>query len=293
MKKLRITNLSKNYGNNIALSNFDLTIKSGEIVGLIGRNGAGKTTLLNCIAGNIFSDNGQIIYDNQNILHNSELRMKFGVLIEPSFLEYMNCYDNLKLLMIASGVSDKAIIDAKISQVLEIVGLNTRKKDYVKKFSFGMKQRMGFAQTLLEEREMLFLDEPFVGLDINGRQIMKNYLRKLAYEKGVGILFSDHNLDEVNDLCHRVVAIQNGEKIYDGLVMDDIEYEIKIGEVKIELSNVMSQFANIKFIKEERKVILSKSDELNNVIRVIMKYTTIENIRTKENALEILLKEGN
>ena len=292
MKKLRIINLSKNYGNNIALSNFDLTIKSGEIVGLIGRNGAGKTTLLNCIAGNIFPDNGQIVCDNQNILHNSELRMKFGVLIEPCFLEYMNCYDNLKLLMIASGVSDKAIIEAKISQVLEIVGLNTRKKDYVKKFSFGMKQRMGFAQTLLEEREMLFLDEPFVGLDINGRQIMKNYLRKLAYEKGVGILFSDHNLDEVNDLCHRVVAIQNGIKIYDGLVMDDIEYEIEIGEVKIELINVMSKLANIKLNKEEKKVILSKSDELNNVLRIIMKYTTIENVRTKENALEKLLKEG-
>lgn len=292
MKRLEIKGLSKAYGEKKALIDFDLSLRTGEIVGFIGRNGAGKTTLLNCIAGNIHPTSGRITYCNQNIVLYPELRQKFGVLIEPSFLDYLNCHDNLRLLMHTSGIRHHGLIEKKINEVLRIVGLVDYKKKYVKQFSFGMKQRLGFAQTLLEEKELLFLDEPFVGLDINGRNMMKAYLRKLVSERGVSVLFSDHNLDEVHDLCHRVVAIQEGRKIYDGQVPDEVEYEIFVDDIEPELRHYILKTPAVEFSDDGRSLVLGNNCNLNIVLSEVLKHASIKSIRSRENTLERLLKEG-
>ena len=190
MHSLVINDITKSYNNHIALKNFSMTINKGEIVGLVGKNGAGKTTLLNCIAGNIHPDKGKIIFDDCNILDNGSIINNFGILIQASFLDYLNTYDNLKLLSYASGITDKNIISKKIDEVLTIVGLEKQKLNFVKDFSFGMKQRLGLAQALLNGNKFLILDEPLVGLDVLGREIVKEIIINKAKKENRSKIFA-------------------------------------------------------------------------------------------------------
>lgn len=134
MRTLQVSGLTKNYGEKKALDDVSFQINQGEIVGLIGKNGAGKTTLLNCIAGNIFPDAGSICFENKDLLVNCEIRKEFGILIQPSFLDYMNTYDNLRLLQNAVGIWDKKLIRKQSDEVLKIVGLEGKGKTFVKSF---------------------------------------------------------------------------------------------------------------------------------------------------------------
>ena len=108
MGKLIIKNICKNYGEKRALNNFSVEVNGGEIVGLIGRNGAGKTTLMNIIAGNIFSDSGEVFFDEKNVSKDCDIRKDFGILIEPAFLDYMNTEDNLRLLQNVLGERNRS-----------------------------------------------------------------------------------------------------------------------------------------------------------------------------------------
>ncbi len=294
MGKLEIKNLTKRYGEKVALNNFSMTVNEGEIVGLIGRNGAGKTTLLDSIAGNIYVTSGEIYYNNSDLLKDTTQRKDFGILITASFLDYLNTYENLELLMNAYGDSNKEYINKRIDEVLTIVGLEKHKKKYVKSFSFGMKQRLGFAQALLNGKQMLILDEPFVGLDIHGREIVKNYVKKFVKESNIGVIFSDHNLDEVKDLCSRVVCIKDGIKIYDGEPEENAKYKIFVDDLKDELVNDLIKYKKIE-IDMTQKVISFSENKLINIndilTSIIKKQINILKISTIENSLEILLKE--
>lgn len=290
MGKLVVRNLSKSYGTKNALDNFSFSIEPGEIVGLIGKNGAGKTTLLNCLAGNNYPDSGEIIFDDWDLLRYPEARSDFGILIEPSFLDYMNTYDNLRLLLNAQGIWDKAEIKRMSDEVLEMVGLKDKGKIYVKQFSFGMKQRLGFAQALLNGKKFMILDEPFVGLDINGRAMVKEYIRKIAKERQIGIIFSDHNLDEVRSLCERVIVIREGQKIADTILKDEKVYELHVGKTDNALED---QLKSDKFVKvdRERKVVMVSSDKsLNKTIASIMNVTAIKSIDVIEDSLDRMVR---
>ena len=126
--KLEINNITKYYGRNLALSEFSMSMNSGEVIGLIGKNGSGKTTLLNCIVNHIHLSSGEIFVNDENLHLNKHLISHFGVLIESSFLDYLNSYDNLKLLMMADGVTNLNVIHQQLIEVLELVGLHERKK---------------------------------------------------------------------------------------------------------------------------------------------------------------------
>lgn len=215
----KITDLSKTYknanGRSKAIEDISFSVSSGEIVALIGKNGAGKTTILNCIANNIKTDTGSIYYKNRNLLTENSLLSEFGILIQANFFSYLNAADNLSLLMLASGFRDKELIDRRINSVLALVGLEDKKRAYINTFSFGMKQRLGLAQALLANPQFLILDEPFVGLDPYGKDILKNLILQKAKEEKLGILFSSHDLTDVSQLCDRIIMIDNGKKIYD------------------------------------------------------------------------------
>lgn len=290
MSALQVDGLTKSYGEKKALDNFSMQISEGEIVGLVGRNGAGKTTLLNCIAGNIFPDAGSIFFDKYNLLKESEIRKDFGILIQPSFLDYMNTYDNLRLLQNAVGIWDEKIIRKQSDEVLKMVGLENKGKTYVRSFSFGMKQRLGFAQALLNGHKFMILDEPFVGLDINGREMVKEHIRKIVKEKQIGVIFSDHNLDEVRSLCERVIVIKDGEKVYDKGLEEESLYEIIVQNISKEFVEAISKIPGIEIDRDKNSLSFKGSERINQVLVESMAYTRITSIKVSENNLEKLLK---
>lgn len=290
MSALQVNGLTKSYGEKKALDNFSMHISEGEIVGLVGRNGAGKTTLLNCIAGNIFPDAGSIFFDKYNLLKESEIRKDFGILIQPSFLDYMNTYDNLRLLQNAVGIWDEKIIRKQSDEVLKMVGLENKGKTYVRSFSFGMKQRLGFAQALLNGHKFMILDEPFVGLDINGREMVKEHIRKIVKEKQIGVIFSDHNLDEVRSLCERVIVIKDGQKVYDKGLEEESLYEIIVQNISKEFVEAISKIPGIEIDRDKNSLSFKGSERINQVLVESMAYTRITSIKVSENNLEKLLK---
>ena len=290
MSALQVDGLTKSYGEKKALDNFSMQISEGEIVGLVGRNGAGKTTLLNCIAGNIFPDAGSIFFDKYNLLKESEIRKDFGILIQPSFLDYMNTYDNLRLLQNAVGIWDEKIIRKQSDEVLKMVGLENKGKTYVRSFSFGMKQRLGFAQALLNGHKFMILDEPFVGLDINGREMVKEHIRKIVKEKQIGVIFSDHNLDEVRSLCERVIVIKDGQKVYDKGLEEESLYEIIVQNISKEFVEAISKIPGIEIDRDKNSLSFKGSERNNQVLVESMAYTRITSIKVSENNLEKLLK---
>jgi len=281
--------LTKKYGQKAALSNFSFELRGGEIVGLIGRNGAGKTTLMNCIAGNIFSDAGNVFMNDKDVMKYHDVRRDIGIMIDASFIGYLSAVENLKLLLITEGYSNKQEIENRINEVLHIVDLHDARNKKVAGYSYGMKQRLGFAQALLNGRKMLILDEPFAGLDINGRKIVKDYIRKIVQKQNLCVLFSDHNLDEVRDLCSRVICIQEGVKVYDGRLEENREYQFKLQDCDDMLKSELKKLGvNIS----GNTLLFSQNYDLNEIISTIVKKTKIEKITTTESSLERMLREG-
>lgn len=221
---LQVQNVTKQYGEKVALKDFSLDICPGEIVALIGENGAGKTTLLNIICGYCKPSAGQVQYKGKNIVANPLITREFGVLIEPQFLDYISAEENLRLLSQLTNQKQ----DIRIKELLEKTELYSSRKKKVKEFSFGMKQRLGLCQCLLTEVGFLILDEPFVGLDPIGKELFKQTILDMAHKQNVPVLFSSHDLDDVDEICDRVVMISKGNKQLDQPLEHKQTYTVKI-----------------------------------------------------------------
>ena len=221
---LQVQNVTKQYGEKIALNDFSMDICQGEIVALIGENGAGKTTLLNIICGYSKPSAGQVQYKGKNIVANPLITREFGVLIEPQFLDYISAEENLRLLSQLTNQKQ----DTRIKELLEKTELYSSRKKKVKEFSFGMKQRLGLCQCLFTEVGFLILDEPFVGLDPIGKELFKQTILDMAHKQNVPVLFSSHDLDDVDEICDRVVMISKGNKQLDQPLEHKQTYTVKI-----------------------------------------------------------------
>ncbi len=262
MQLLEVRNLCKSYKKLKALSDMTFSVGAGEIVALIGKNGAGKTTLLNCIAGNIQPTGGDIIYKGETLLKNESGLNEFGILIEPTFIPYMNAYENLSILLKTSEVRE---VKKTAEDLLKLVGLSHKQKEKTKAFSFGMRQRLGLAQALLNNPKFLVLDEPFVGLDPAGKTILKNIILQKAHEEKIGILFSSHDLEDVEEICDRIIMIEGGKKVYDGIVEYDKQY-ILISDKSINQEKIP---ALTGYLVEENRVTVPMAEQLGNVFEAL------------------------
>lgn len=223
---LEIRSLTKNYGPKKVLVDISFDVKPGEIVALLGKNGAGKSTTMNCVAGITHPTSGDILFDGESVLPESDARARMGILITAVFLDYLNVQANLECLLRAHGYTDRADIRRRIDHILEMVDLTGQKRKLVKTFSFGMKQRLGLAQALMHDADFLMLDEPLVGLDPVGRELVKSTLVREAKDRNKAVLFSSHDLPDVADVCDRIVMIKDGLVAFDGPYADDREIEI-------------------------------------------------------------------
>lgn len=249
---LKTSNLTKTFSKKTAVSNVNMNIKKGDIYGFIGRNGAGKTTLIKMLVGLSSPTSGSIeLFDDKNL---NKQRRKIGTVIEaPAFVPHLSAKENMYIQWKLLGSKDKSIID----ETLKLVGLEDVGKKKVKKFSLGMKQRLGIAMTLMGEPEFLVLDEPTNGLDPEGIIEVRKMLKKLNQERGLTILVSSHILGELAKLATRYGIINDGvlveeftdkelsERCRAGLIVkvDDVHKasEILKGELNTENFNVLNE----------------------------------------------------
>lgn len=206
---LRTNALTKKYKNDYALKNVDVTIKRGEIYGLIGQNGAGKTTMLRLITGLAFPTNGSIeLFENNGRREMTAAHKRMGAIIEnPALFPNMTAYENLEVQRLQRGIPGRECIE----KALKLVGLEGTGKKKVKNFSLGMKQRLGLAIALLSDPEFIILDEPTNGLDPMGIVEMRELLKKLNREKGLTVLISSHILSELYQLATKFGIIHQGQ----------------------------------------------------------------------------------
>ncbi|WP_372753262.1 ABC transporter ATP-binding protein [Mariniflexile sp.] len=266
---LTISNLTKKFGNLIAVNNLSFTINKGNVYGILGPNGSGKSTTLGIVLSVVNKTSGDFKWFNGTVNTHDALK-KVGAIIErPNFYPYMSATQNLKLVCKIKGVDF-----SKIDEKLQIVGLLERKHSKFSTYSLGMKQRLAIASALLNDPEILILDEPTNGLDPQGIHQIREIIKQIA-AKGTTILLASHLLDEVEKVCSHVVVLRKGEKLYSGRVDEMISshgfFELKTNqhEELIQLIENNSAFSKIKVTDGLITAFLNepmKSDDFNKML---------------------------
>jgi ABC-2 type transport system ATP-binding protein len=208
---LEVAAISKRYGRQQAVQDVSFAIAPGEVVGLVGPNGAGKSTTLRIVCGLLRPDAGRIALDGIDQRREPvRFRQRLGALIEaPAYYPALSARDHLAFLQRLRGSLDHVVLD----RVLTAVGLPPQSAKPVRQFSLGMKQRLGIAMALLGSPALLVLDEPMNGLDPLGMAELRERLRDLAARDRIAILVSSHLLNEVEQICHRVLFIRESRLI--------------------------------------------------------------------------------
>jgi ABC-2 type transport system ATP-binding protein len=214
MEAIRLAGLKKSFAGKPALHGLSFSVERGEIFGLLGHNGAEKSTALGILLGMVFPDEGEAFVGGISVQRERPRALaKVGAIFEtPRFYEYLSGWRNLEIFTSYSAiVPRKEMVDA-----VDFVGLTARIHDKVGTYSQGMRQRLGLAQALLPEPELVLLDEPTNGLDPEGIAEMRALIQRLNRERGFTVLFCSHLLSEVEQLCDRVAILNKGNLIYCG-----------------------------------------------------------------------------
>ncbi|MBT9283078.1 MAG: ABC transporter ATP-binding protein [Hydrogenibacillus schlegelii] len=203
---LKVEGLSLTLKGEPILKNVSLEAYPGEVVGIVGRNGSGKSMLFKCIAGLVTPQSGEVWVGDFDVVKKRRFPPDFGALIEkPGFIGSLSAYENLKILASIQGKIGRA----EIMEALRIVGLEHAARTKVRKFSVGMKQRLGIAQAFMERPKLLLLDEPTSGLDADGVAMLHDLVKRLKAE-GVTILLTSHIREDIEALSDRVLQMDRG-----------------------------------------------------------------------------------
>ena len=206
---IEVKNVSVTIGKNRILQDISVTFEKGKIHGLIGRNGSGKTVLMKCICGFMKPTSGAVFVEGKQIGKDVDFVPDAGVIIEtPGFVPFYSGIRNLQIL----AALNRKIGNEEIREAMQTVGLDPGLKRHVKKYSLGMRQRLGIAQAIMENPKLLILDEPFNGLDKEGVEQMRTYFLKLK-EEGVTILLTSHTSEDIKLLCDTVMEMEKGRKL--------------------------------------------------------------------------------
>ncbi len=215
---LQTFTLGKQYKNRWAANDINLEVHRGDVFGFLGPNGAGKSTTIRMILSLIKPTTGSVAIFGHDLFDEREkaLQNVAGIVEKPDFYLYLSAFRNMQIagsLTLGSAPTDKKIMDT-----LAMVGLADRAKDKVKTFSHGMKQRLGIAQSLLCDPQLIMLDEPTNGLDPQGMKEVRELITLLSKEKGITVFLSSHLLNEVEQVATRMAIINKGKMIVQGSV---------------------------------------------------------------------------
>jgi len=205
-KYIILDQVSKKFGKEEILKPLDLELDKGKVYGIVGNNGSGKTVLMKCICGFLPVTCGTVSVNGKKIGKDIDFPESLGIIIEtPGFLNHLSGYKNLSILAdLKHYLSKEDILEA-----LNKVGLDPKMKKTVGKYSLGMRQRLGIAQAIMEDPELLILDEPFNGLDKNGVADIRSLLLELKQKKKT-ILLASHNREDIQILCDHVCEMDDG-----------------------------------------------------------------------------------
>lgn len=258
-KIVEVKKLAKHYGKFIAVEDVSFDVYRGDVFGFLGPNGAGKSTTLRTILSLIKPTSGELKLFGCNLLtsRNFILR-KIGCIVEkPDFYKYLSAEKNIELFARLSGIE---VNKSKIHEIIEFVGLKGREKDKLSGFSHGMKQRLGIAQTLIHDPELIILDEPTTGLDPQGIIDIRNLILQLKNERNKTVLLSSHILSEIELIANRMIIINKGKTIVQGSVSELLNAQELVVSFKVD--NITSALQ----LLEKQKIEVTKSDEINTLL---------------------------
>jgi len=271
---IEISGLTKRFKDVLAVNELDFTVHRGDVFGFLGPNGAGKSTTIRMILSLISPTSGKIKIFGKTLLENrKEILADVGAIVEkPDFYQYLTAIKNLEIL---AKISGKVVTHKRILELLELVGLSDRAKSKVKTYSHGMKQRLGIAQALLHNPELIVLDEPTTGLDPQGMKEIRDLIIRLSKEENKTIFLSSHILSEIELVANRMIIINKGIKIVEGEVIKllnsstlKVTVEVENAEAAIKILEGTRWNKNIESITENKFIISIEQ----NAIPVLNKY---------------------
>ena len=285
--RVSIKELSKNYNDLKALDKISFDIPSKSIFALLGPNGSGKSTLIKVLSKLIKEWDGDIFYNGESIKSNNNYIKNFGFIIEdPCFYEYLSAKQNLQIFSRLTNTPSE-----RINAVLELVDLINRANDKVSNFSYGMKQRLGIAQALLHDPEILVLDEPNNGLDPIGVNKMADLIYRLNQE-GKTICISTHSLSEVDRLCSDVAILKEGKllitKNIKKLSKNNKFYRLEVFDIT-SASNYIKTFSNVKIIAQENNILIISIDssEPTNILPMkLNEHASVKSVHRESNLIQ-------
>lgn len=265
MEIIKITNLMKKYGSNIAVDNINLSINQGEIFGLLGPNGAGKSTTINSICGLLKINQGEILIDGISMKDDSlECKKRLGLVPqEIAIFDNLTARENVEFFGKLAGIKG-ALLKERVDEALEFVGLEGSGKKMPKAYSGGMKRRLNIACAIAHHPKVIILDEPTVGIDPQSRNHILESVRKLN-KIGSTIIYTTHYMEEAETLCSRIAIMDHGRLIADGT-----REELK------------------KLVHEEEKIIIGGSDISFSALSEIKALKGVKDAQLKEGNLEII-----
>ena len=285
---IEIKNVTKYFGKVKILDNVSFKIPDRSVVGILGPNGSGKSTLMRIISGLIKSWEGDILFNGRSIKEDNSYLSKVGFLIEePAFYEHLSAVQNLTILSRLTNFPTNKIVD-----ILKKVELDDFPNKIVSEFSYGMKQRLGIAQAILNDPNILFLDEPSNGLDPIGMVEMNKIIRKLNAQ-GKTICISTHVLEHVKDLCSHVIILKEGRLVLndsiENLFSSTTKYEIKSTNIKSLKAN-LSKLTDLNIIDEtDRKLIIDSKLSFHELIKTLPENINIHSVNKEPNIQDLFL----
>jgi ABC-type multidrug transport system ATPase subunit len=230
---IALEKVNKQFGTFTAVDNLSMEVKAGEIYGFLGPNGSGKSTTLRMLLDLIKPTSGKVSIFGHDMQHErNKIMGKIGCIIEkPDFYNYLSARKNIELMARASGIKYST---KDYDNLFEQVGLTGRENDKVKTYSHGMKQRLGLAQALIHNPDLIILDEPNTGLDPQGIIDLRNLLVRLNQEQGKTILLSSHILSEIEEIAHSMIVLNKGQTVAQGRVQELLTNEDLHVEIEIE-----------------------------------------------------------
>lgn len=272
-KIIEIKNLSKQFKEIRAVNNLSLNVYRGDVFGFLGPNGAGKSTTIRMLLSLISPNAGDIKLFGKSLKENRiEILKRVGAIVEkPDFYGYLSAYKNLEIL---GRISGKHISPKRIMEVLDLVGLSARYKSKVKTFSHGMKQRLGLAQSLLHDPDLIILDEPTTGLDPQGMKEIRDLIITLSKENKKTVLLSSHILYEVELVANRMVIINKGSTVVEG----EVEHLLQKANLKVTMQVMQIEKAKellsssrwssyVESFTDNKIIFTLEQEEISNVNR--------------------------
>ena len=292
MKVLEVKGVKKKLGKREIIKGLDLSVNEGEIFGFLGPNGAGKTTTIRMLVGLISPNEGEIVVCGKSVLSEKEQALKnVGAVVEnPELYKYLSGRENLMQIARIRKVSKE-----EVEELIDLVGLKDRIDDKVRKYSLGMKQRLGLAAALIGDPKLLILDEPTNGLDPSGIIDFRDVVKKASRERGMAVFISSHILSEVQNLCDRVAFINNGviksvEDIHDNSMETELDsLTLVVSSNKEQAIKVFKDigFVNSSTVIDEEIHIIVETGKTTELLKILLENNVlVEEIYKNRKGLE-------